>query len=253
MIEILLVVVIILLIINIYISIKSKGVDITPMQKNIDQKLISVEKTLREEMSVNREESRKNEKSNRSEIAGSIDKLSSSILANMIELSKLQKNQFDTYSRTMERTLDAFNYNLRNSIDDLTKLQNEKFTELTKSTEENLEKMRVTVDEKLQNTLEKRLSESFKVVSERLEQVHKGLGEMQSLAAGVGDLKKVLSNTKTRGVLGEIQLERILEQFLSPEQYEKNVITKKGSRETVEFAIKLPRARTMITKWYTCH
>ena len=236
MIEILLVVVIILLIINIYISIKSKGVDITPMQKNIDQKLISVEKTLREEMSVNREESRKNEKSNRSEIAGSIDKLSSSILANMIELSKLQKNQFDTYSRTMERTLDAFNYNLRNSIDDLTKLQNEKFTELTKSTE----KMRVTVDEKLQNTLEKRLSESFKVVSERLEQVHKGLGEMQSLAAGVGDLKKVLSNTKTRGVLGEIQLERILEQFLSPEQYEKNVITKKGSRETVEFAIKLP-------------
>ena len=240
MIEILLVVVIILLIINIYISIKSKGVDITPMQKNIDQKLISVEKTLREEMSVNREESRKNEKSNRSEIAGSIDKLSSSILANMIELSKLQKNQFDTYSRTMERTLDAFNYNLRNSIDDLTKLQNEKFTELTKSTEENLEKMRVTVDEKLQNTLEKRLSESFKVVSERLEQVHKGLGEMQSIAAGVGDLKKVLSNTKTRGVLGEIQLERILEQFLSPEQYEKNVITKKGSRETVEFAIKLP-------------
>lgn len=240
MIEILLVVVIILLIINIYISIKSKGVDITPMQKNIDQKLISVEKTLREEMSVNREESRKNEKSNRSEIAGSIDKLSSSILANMIELSKLQKNQFDTYSRTMERTLDAFNYNLRNSIDDLTKLQNEKFTELTKSTEENLEKMRVAVDEKLQNTLEKRLSESFKVVSERLEQVHKGLGEMQSLAAGVGDLKKVLSNTKTRGVLGEIQLERILEQFLSPEQYEKNVITKKGSRETVEFAIKLP-------------
>ena len=240
MIEILLVVVIMLLIINIYISIKSKGVDITPMQKNIDQKLISVEKTLREEMSVNREESRKNEKSNRSEIAGSIDKLSSSILANMIELSKLQKNQFDTYSRTMERTLDAFNYNLRNSIDDLTKLQNEKFTELTKSTEENLEKMRVTVDEKLQNTLEKRLSESFKVVSERLEQVHKGLGEMQSLAAGVGDLKKVLSNTKTRGVLGEIQLERILEQFLSPEQYEKNVITKKGSRETVEFAIKLP-------------
>ena len=240
MIEILLVMVIILLIINIYISIKPKGVDITPMQKNIDQKLISVEKTLREEMSVNREESRKNEKSNRSEIAGSIDKLSSSILANMIELSKLQKNQFDTYSRTMERTLDAFNYNLRSSIDDLTKLQNEKFTELTKSTEENLEKMRVTVDEKLQNTLEKRLSESFKVVSERLEQVHKGLGEMQSLAAGVGDLKKVLSNTKTRGVLGEIQLERILEQFLSPEQYEKNVITKKGSRETVEFAIKLP-------------
>lgn len=239
MIEILLVIVIILLIVNIYISIKPQGVDMGPVQRDMEQKLISVEKALREEFTVNREESRKNEQSNRTEIGSSIEKLSATILSNMIELSNLQKNQFDTYSRTMERTLDAFNYNLRSSIDDLTKLQNEKFVELTKSTEENLEKMRVTVDEKLQSTLERRLSESFKVVSERLEQVHKGLGEMQSLAAGVGDLKKVLSNTKTRGVLGEVQLERILEQFLSPEQYEKNVITKKGSRETVEFAIKL--------------
>lgn len=240
MIEILLVIVIILLIVNIYISIKPQGVDMGPVQRDMEQKLISVEKALREEFTVNREESRKNEQSNRTEIGSSIEKLSATILSNMIELSNLQKNQFDTYSRTMERTLDAFNYNLRSSIDDLTKLQNEKFVELTKSTEENLEKMRVTVDEKLQSTLERRLSESFKVVSERLEQVHKGLGEMQSLAAGVGDLKKVLSNTKMRGVLGEVQLERILEQFLSPEQYEKNVITKKGSRETVEFAIKLP-------------
>lgn len=240
MIEILLVIVIILLIVNIYISIKPQGVDMGPVQRDMEQKLISVEKALREEFTVNREESRKNEQSNRTEIGSSIEKLSATILSNMIELSNLQKNQFDTYSRTMERTLDAFNYNLRSSIDDLTKLQNEKFVELTKSTEENLEKMRVTVDEKLQSTLERRLNESFKVVSERLEQVHKGLGEMQSLAAGVGDLKKVLSNTKTRGVLGEVQLERILEQFLSPEQYEKNVITKKGSRETVEFAIKLP-------------
>ena len=240
MIEILLVIVIIILILNIYISIKPQGVDMGPVQRDMEQKLISVEKALREEFTVNREESRKNEQSNRIEIGSSIEKLSATILSNMIELSNLQKNQFDTYSRTMERTLDAFNYNLRSSIDDLTKLQNEKFVELTKSTEENLEKMRVTVDEKLQSTLERRLSESFKVVSERLEQVHKGLGEMQSLAAGVGDLKKVLSNTKTRGVLGEVQLERILEQFLSPEQYEKNVITKKGSRETVEFAIKLP-------------
>ena len=240
MIEILLVIVIILLIVNIYISIKPQGVDMGPVQRDMEQKLISVEKALREEFTVNREESRKNEQSNRTEIGSSIEKLSATILSNMIELSNLQKNQFDTYSRTMERTLDAFNYNLRSSIDDLTKLQNEKFVELTKSTEENLEKMRVTVDEKLQSTLERRLSESFKVVSERLEQVHKGLGEMQSLAAGVGDLKKVLSNTKTRGVLGEVQLERIIEQFLSPEQYEKNVITKKGSRETVEFAITLP-------------
>ena len=240
MVEALLIVIVILLVVDIYVTIKPKGVDMDPIQRNMDQKLISVEKTLREEFTINREESRKNEQSNRTEIGGSIENLNSSILSNMIDLSNLQKNQFDTYSRTMERTLDAFNYNLRASIDDLTKLQNEKFTELTKATEDNLEKMRVTVDEKLQSTLEKRLGESFKMVSERLEEVHKGLGEMQNLAAGVGDLKKVLSNTKTRGVLGEVQLERILEQFLSPEQYEKNVITKKGSRETVEFAIKLP-------------
>jgi DNA recombination protein RmuC len=100
--------------------------------------------------------------------------------------------------------------------------------------------MRVTVDEKLQSTLEKRLGESFKMVSERLEKVHHGLGEMQNLATGVGDLKKVLSNVKTRGVFGEYQLENILEQLLTPEQYSKNVKTKDGSNALVEFAIKMP-------------
>ena len=103
-----------------------------------------------------------------------------------------------------------------------------------------LDEMRATVDEKLQKTLEDRISKSFQLVSERLEQVYKGLGEMQSLASGVGDLKKVLSNVKTRGILGEIQLGAILEQILSPDQYEENIMTKKGSSERVEFAIKLP-------------
>jgi len=103
-----------------------------------------------------------------------------------------------------------------------------------------LEQMRATVDEKLHATLEKRLSESFRQVSDRLELVHKGLGEMQTLAAGVGDLKRVLSNVKTRGVLGETQLAALLEQVMAPEQYEKNVATRPGSRERVEFAIKLP-------------
>lgn len=103
-----------------------------------------------------------------------------------------------------------------------------------------LEKMRQTVDEKLQSTLEKRLGESFKLVSDRLELVHQGLGEMQTLASGVGDLKKVLTNVKTRGVLGEYQLGNILEQILTSEQYAKNVQTKKGSQAHVEFAIKLP-------------
>ena len=103
-----------------------------------------------------------------------------------------------------------------------------------------LEEMRQTVDEKLQETLNKRISDSFKVVSDRLEQVHKGLGEMQELATGVGDLKKVLSNVKTRGIMGEVQLGNILEQFLAPDQYVENAMIRQGSTESVEFAVKLP-------------
>mgnify|MGYP000031644740 FL=1 len=112
-----------------------------------------------------------------------------------------------------------------------------------------LTEMRKTVDEKLHETLEKRLGESFKLVSDRLEQVHKGLGEMQTLAVGVGDLKKVLSNVKTRGILGEYQLGNILEQILSPEQYGVNVATKKGSQANVEYAVKLPGKSDEKTVW----
>src|SRR5580693_8760133 len=104
-----------------------------------------------------------------------------------------------------------------------------------------LEQMRLTVDEKLQSTLETRLGESFRLVSERLEQVHKGLGEMQTLAAGVGDLKRVLGNVTTRGAWGEVQLENLLTQMLAPGQFERNVATT-GTGERVEFAIKLPDA-----------
>lgn len=115
-----------------------------------------------------------------------------------------------------------------------------RITAMQEENSKKLEEMRATVDEKLQKTLEERISKSFQLVSERLEQVYKGLGEMQTLASGVGDLKKVLSNVKTRGILGEIQLGAILEQMLSPEQYEENIPTKKGSSERVEYAIKLP-------------
>lgn len=115
-----------------------------------------------------------------------------------------------------------------------------KLTDLTADNNRQLAEMRQTVDEKLQKTLEDRISQSFKLVSERLEQVYKGLGEMQNLAAGVGDLKKVLSNVKTRGILGEVQLSAILEQILAPEQYEENVRTRSTGSERVEFAVKLP-------------
>jgi DNA recombination protein RmuC len=111
---------------------------------------------------------------------------------------------------------------------------------LQKDNSEKLEKMRMTVDEKLQNTLEKRLGESFKLVSERLELVHKGLGEMQTLATGVGDLKKVLGNVKKRGTWGEIQLENLLDQILTPEQFERNVQIKKNSLERADFALRIP-------------
>lgn len=249
--EILLIVVIVLLIINIFICMRPKDVNLEKFSDSMEKKFDSMEKSFRQEFYTNREESRRNEQENRQEMKVSIDSLTSSVSRHIMNLSTLQQNQFDINSKSLENTLNSFNENMMKSLDNLSQLQNErltqlakvteeKFTGLTKSTEDNLEKMRVTVDEKLQNTLEKRLGESFKMVNDRLEQVYKGLGEMQTLATGVGDLKKVLSNVKTRGVLGEIQLERILEQFLAPEQYAKNVITKKGSRETVEFAIKLP-------------
>ncbi len=116
----------------------------------------------------------------------------------------------------------------------------QRLRDLQASNEAKLEQMRRTVDEKLHDTLEKRLGESFRTVSQQLEAVHKGLGEMQSLASGVGDLKRVLTNVKVRGTWGEVQLGAILEQVLTPEQYDRNVATKKGSREVVEFAVRLP-------------
>ena len=125
-------------------------------------------------------------------------------------------------------------------LDNIRTAMESKIKALTDENSIQLEKMRATVDEKLQKTLEERLSQSFKLVSERLEEVYKGLGEMQNLASGVGDLKKVLSNVKTRGILGEIQLSAILEQVLTKEQYDENVATKKGSSDRVEFAIRLP-------------
>lgn len=149
----------------------------------------------------------------------------------------------DELKKSLKEFQDAFSQNVK----DFNELQKQKFEdmarkqdELVKSTEIKLEKMRETVDEKLHKTLEDRLGQSFKLVSEQLQAVQKGLGEMQTLASGVGDLKKVLSNVKTRGVLGEIQLGNILEQIMAPEQYEANVKTKPGSNDLVEFAIKLP-------------
>ncbi|WP_346935195.1 DNA recombination protein RmuC [Clostridium sp.] len=260
--EILLVIVIILLIINTYFTLNNSrnriqkgstaniGNSILQIQQgvgDIDKSVDKLEKAFRDEISRNREESRKGEKEARIELSIQVQRLSEAILGRMSEIANFQKNQLDTYSNTIEKSLKSFENQFSKSVNEFNNLQKEKFNdlsqkqgELLKSTEDKLEKMRETVDEKLQSTLEKRLGESFKLVSERLEVVHKGLGEMQTLAMGVGDLKKVLSNVKTRGTLGEIQLGRILDQILTKDQYDINVATKKGSRDNVEFAIRLP-------------
>ena len=151
----------------------------------------------------------------------------------------LQKTISDIFRGFDERSVNSQASNER-KLEAIRETVEVRLKDLQNDNNEKLDKMRDTVDEKLQKTLETRIGESFKIVSDRLEQVYKSLGEMQNLATGVGDLKKVLSNVKTRGVLGEIQLGSILEDILIPEQYEKNKITKPGSTHFVEYAVRLP-------------
>ena len=140
----------------------------------------------------------------------------------------------------MEQRIQTFSLENEQKLENIRRTTEQGLADIREDNNKQLSEMRTTVDEKLQKTLEEKMNRSFSLVNERLEQVYKGLGEMQSLASGVGDLKKVLTNVKTRGIVGEIQLGSILEEILSTEQYETNVCTKKGSREVVEFAIKLP-------------
>jgi DNA recombination protein RmuC len=201
-------------------------------------------------------------KSNREELNTSIhafeEKVANSIAGFSEILNKELKSVQDTVSSSTRisreeqvNSLKSFEDKFSTKIETLTKETNQgleknrdtvekKLADIQKENAEKLEKMRETVDEKLHKTLETRLGESFKLVSERLELVQKGLGEMQNLASDVGDLKKVMSNVKAKGVLGEYQLGSILEQMLAPNQYEKNVKTKAGSDRNVEFAIKIP-------------
>ncbi len=158
------------------------------------------------------------------------------VLTGMGEIAKLQKDQLETFSENINK----LTVSIEAKLEALREIVEAKLRLIQEDNAKQLEQMRSTVDEKLQGTLEKRLGESFKQVSERLEQVHKGLGEMQSLASGVGDLKRVLTNVKTRGGWGEVQLGAILEQMLTPDQYDMNVKTKEDSDEIVEYAIRLP-------------
>ena len=143
-------------------------------------------------------------------------------------------------TNSLDNRMTAFQKQTNEQMEAIRQTTEKRMAEMQSSNEKKLEEMRRTVDEKLQKTLDERISQSFNLVNERLEQVYKSLGEMQKVGDGVADLKKVLSNVKTRGILGEVQLGAILEEILSPEQYEMNIATKKGSADRVEFAVKLP-------------
>ena len=215
------------------------------MQAN-DQKLAAMRETIEQRLGILQEENTKKLGEMRQEAAGGAQKTRE-------EVTTALKSFNESVAKTINDFLDWQRGQFAAVIERLTKLteSNETRMEKVRTTVEeklkaiqedntkSLEQMRQTVDEKLQGTLEKRLGESFKLVSERLEQVHKGLGEMQSLATGVGDLKRVLTNVKTRGTWGEVQLGAMLEQVLMPDQYGTNVATK-GDGERVEFAVKLP-------------
>jgi len=195
-----------------------------------------IERAVKDEISRNREETGANARQMREEVNHLVKSLTDSLLLRVNETGVSQKNQLDIFSKQL---IDLTKLN-EQRLESMRETIEKRLVSLQDENSKKLEQMRATVDEKLHSTLEKRLGESFKLVSDRLELVHKGLGEMQTLATGVGDLKRVLTNVKARGTWGEIQLGSLLEQILTVEQYEKNVMTRRGSKELVEFAIKLP-------------
>jgi DNA recombination protein RmuC len=207
-----------------------------PRIDSLERQLERQERMLREELVRHREEAHLSARHGREENATAVSLLGNSLLKRMSEIAGLQKDQLEIFAGQL-KTLTASN---EGRMDKLRESVEERLRLIQEDNARKLEQMRLTVDEKLHDTLEKRLGESFKLVSERLELVQRGLGEMQTLASGVGDLKKVLTNVKTRGTFGEIQLASLLEQILASAQYDSNVETRKGSGQRVEFALKLP-------------
>ena len=237
---IILVAIIIVAILQILLLLKKSGKfntdDIlTPMSQSFER----IERFTSNELGKSREESSQQSRFNREELGGTVK---SELLTYAQTMRESLKQISDEQTKHLNAFVEQINSLNRSQTQQAELLRNkieEKLINLQKDNSEQLEKMRQTVDEKLQGTLEKRLSESFKLISERLESVHKGLGEMQVLASGVGDLKKVLTNVKTRGTWGEVQLGAMLEQVLTIDQYEANVSTK-GNAERVEYAVKIP-------------
>jgi DNA recombination protein RmuC len=193
-------------------------------------------KEVRDELRMSREEARGAGRELREEVSGSL-KSTNEVLAKTLEgMGTLQQAQLGGMTKQLRELTEAN----QGALDRIRLTFDSRVKELQEGNEKKLDEMRKTVDEKLHDTLEKRLGESFKLVSDRLEAVHKGLGEMQHLATGVGDLKKVLTNVKVRGTWAEVQLGAILEQILTPDQFQKNVRVKTDSSENVEYAVRLP-------------
>ncbi|MBP7931381.1 MAG: DNA recombination protein RmuC, partial [Chitinophagaceae bacterium] len=215
--------------------------------QELEKGLQKIEVALKEDFRVNRDESAKMARENRTELTDSLSRTgkeqSEKLEALIVKIEDKNRELRADIEKSFKVFAEGFDRNVKSFND----LQREKFTQLDdrqaklmESTENKLEQMRATVDEKLQKTLNERLGQSFEMVGKQLESVQKGLGEMQTLATDVGGLKKVLSNVKLRGNVGEVQLAMILEQTLAPTQYDVNVRTKAGSSDPVEFAIKLP-------------
>ena len=194
------------------------------------------DRSVRDEIANFRAEMQTSAHQERAELAGSLKSFGDSVQARMAEIAGLQQSQLETFAAQ----LSVLTVTNEQKMDAVRLIIDEKLKQIQEDNTRQLDRMRETVDEKLQGTLEKRLGESFKQVSERLELVHQGLGDMRNLAAGVGDLKKVLTNIKTRGTWGEVQLGALLAEILAPEQYAKNVRIHEHSNDVVEFAIKLP-------------
>ena len=204
--------------------------------QSLKEKVGAGEGVMRDEFARNRKETADLAQAQREELRNNLASFEKHLDEDAKAQQEALRQQFDDLLKQLHNqgktSLEA--------VKDVRETIEKQLKEIREDNGKRLEEMRKTVDEKLQDTLEKRLGESFKQVSERLEQVHKGLGEMQSIASGVGDLKKVLTNVKTKGILGEYQLANIIEQLLPREQYEENVATRPGSSERVEFAIRMP-------------
>lgn len=193
-------------------------------------------KELRDDLRTGREEARTAAKELREEVSAGLKSANDTVHTTLAAMGKIQQTQLEGMTKELKDLRDSN----QGALDRVRVTLDTRVKELQQGNEKKLDEMRKTVDEKLHETLDKRLGESFKIVSERLDAVHKGLGEMRNLATGVGDLKRVLTNVKARGTWGEVQLGAILEQILTPAQFEKNVQVKDDSSERVEYAVRLP-------------